>query len=159
MSFKKRSKLLMGGEKNIQISARISELTTKFNIFFPIHSEEDGEIFLSLRKREFRLPKFFDNDVLYDIRLDKDIQLWCDQMGWTKFVTLKYDTFYELTIEFYTTFKIIDKKEQIYSCRFIGKEYKFDHAIMFEIFRFLERGYTHPPNDFSAKGFVGYHTE
>ena len=74
-------------------------------------------------------------------------------MRWTKFVNLKYDTFYELTIEFYTTFKIIDKKEKIYSCRFFGKEYRFDRTIMLEIFGFLEGGYTHPPNDFNENGF------
>ena len=71
-----------------------------------------------------------------------------------KFVTLKYGILYELKIEFYTIFKIIDKKkEQIYSCRFFGKEYRFDHAIMSEIFGFLKGGYVNPPNDFNAKGF------
>ena len=145
--------LSMDGEKNMQRSTRIYDLMSRIDAFFPIHSEEEGEIFLSFRKHKFKLPKFFDYDVLYDIGLKEDIQLWCDQIGWIKFVTLKYDTFYELIIEFYTTFRLIDKKEQIYACRFFSKEYRFDHAIMLELFGFLKVGYVNPLNDFNAKGF------
>ena len=74
----------------------------KINAFFPNHSEKEGKKFLSLLKREFRLPKFFDNDVLIDIGLNEDVELLYDQIGWYKFVNLKFKTFYKLTIEFYT---------------------------------------------------------
>ena len=58
--------------------------------------------------------------MLYNVGLDEDVQILCDQMGRMKFVNLKYNTFFELIIEFYTKFKIIDEKEQIYSYRFFG---------------------------------------
>ena len=127
----------MEGKKNMQRSTKIGELNIKYNAFFPIHSEEKSKNFIFLLKHEFRLPKFFDNDILIDIRLDEDVELLYDQMGWSKYVNLKFDTFYELIVDFYITFKIIDEKDQIYSCRFFGKEHKFYHAIMSEVFGFL----------------------
>ena len=61
----------------------------------------------------------------------------CARMGWLQLKTIKYEVFFELSIEFYTTLKIIDDKLGIFSCRFCGKEYLFDYELMFDIFDFF----------------------
>ena len=48
--------------------------------------------------------------------------------------------FLELTIEFYTTLKIKDEEQRIFSCRFFGKKYEFDYDLMTEIFGFAKGG-------------------
>ena len=86
----------------------MSELTKEYNAPFSIRSHEEDKKFCSLLKWKFVLPKFFDDDVLCDIGVEEDMILLSDELGWTKFFRMKLDTFYELTLEFYTTFKYID---------------------------------------------------
>ena len=86
----------------------MSELTKQYDAPFSICSHEEGKKFCSLLKRKFDLPKFFDDDVLCDIGVEEDMILLSDELGWTKFFRMKLDTFYELILEFYTTFKYID---------------------------------------------------
>ena len=83
------------------------------------------------------MPKFFEDDVLIDIGLDKEIIILYDQVGCTKFSNIKYNTFYELTIQFYTTLKFVDENKQVFLCRFFSKECHFDFELMSEIFSLL----------------------
>ena len=53
---------------------------------------------------------------------------------------MKNDVFYELSVEFYTTLKIKDQEQRIFSCRLFGTEYEFDYNLMIEIFSFSEGG-------------------
>ena len=61
--------------------------------------------------------------------------------------------FLELTIEFYTTLKIKDEEQRIFSCRFFEKEYNFDYELMIEIFSFAKGGICHPPPEFNMSQF------
>ena len=61
--------------------------------------------------------------------------------------------FYERSVEFYTTLKIKDEEERIFSCRFFGKEYEFDYDLMTEICGFSEGGICHPPPKFNMIRF------
>ena len=48
----------------------VSDITKEYGAPFSIRSYEEGMKFHSLLKRKFTLPKFFDDDVLYDIGVD-----------------------------------------------------------------------------------------
>ena len=67
------------------------------------------------------------------------------KLGWSKLVVAQYDVFYELTIEFYTTLKILDENHGVFSCRFFGKENYFDYKIMSDIFSFPKGCICQPP--------------
>ena len=56
----------------------MSELTKEYGDPFPIHLHKKGKKFYSLLKQNFILPKFFENDVLIDIRVDKEIVILRD---------------------------------------------------------------------------------
>ena len=86
----------------------VSDLTKEYGASFSVLSHEKGKKFHSRLKRKFTLPKFFDNDVLYDIGVDKDMVILSDKLGWTKFFKMKHDTLYDLTLEFYITFEILN---------------------------------------------------
>ena len=61
------------------------------------------------------------------------------RLGWYTLKMVQYDVFLELTIKFYTTLKIKDEEQRIFSCRFFGKEYKFDYELMTKIFIYTQR--------------------
>ena len=63
--------------------------------------------------------------------------------------------FHELTIEFYTTLKIKDEEQRIFSCRFFGQEYEFDYNLMTQIFDFHEGGICQTPLEFDMISFWG----
>ena len=54
-----------------------------------------------------------------------------------------------MNVEFYTTLKIKDEEQRIFSCRFFGKEYNFDYELLAEIFGFSEGGICQPPPEFN----------
>ena len=74
-------------------------------------------------------------------------------MRWLQLKSIKYEVFFELSIEFYTTLKIIDEKLGIFSCRFCGKEYLFDYELMSDVFGFPEGGICQPPSKYNMSNF------
>ena len=126
----------------------MSNFTKEYDAPFSIRSHEEGKKFHYLLKWKFILPKFFNDDVLYDIGVEEDMILLSDELGWTKFFRMKLDTFYELILEFYTTFKYIDDGTYMFSYRFFGREFHVDYDLMSHIFGFLKRGVTLPLKDF-----------
>ena len=68
------------------------------------------------------------------------IDVFYNKLGWSKFVTAQHEVFFELTIEFYTTFKILDANQGVFLCKLFGKEYYFNYEIMYDIFGFPEGG-------------------
>ena len=112
----------------------VSELTKEYGAPFSIHSHEEGKKFHSLLKHKFTLPKFFDDDVLYDIGVDEDIVIFSDQLGWTKFFKMKHDTLYELTLEFYTTFEILNDDTYLFSCRLFRRKFHVYFELMSYVF-------------------------
>ena len=81
------------------------------------------------------------------------VNLLYKRLGWFKVKIVKYDVFYELNVEFYTTLKIKNEEQRIFSCRFFGNEYKFDYNLMTKIFSFSEGGICYPPPEFNMIGF------
>ena len=94
---------MLKGKAIMQKDNEVSDLTKEYRAPFTIRSHEEGKKFISLLGRRFSLPKFFDNGVLYDLGVEEDMEILSDQLGWTKFLKMKHDTLYELTLEFYTT--------------------------------------------------------
>ena len=137
----------------MEIRPKPIDLKEEYDAFFPIYSDEEGKKFYSLLKRNLSMPKQFDNQLLQDIHMFDYVNLLCKRMGWYKLKIVKYDMFHELTIEFYTTLKIKDEEQRIFSCRFFGQEYEFDYDLMTQIFDFHEGGICQPPPEFDMIGF------
>ena len=72
--------------------------------------------------------------VLFNLGIKGIIDIFYNKLDWSKFAAAQYDVFFELTIEFYTTFKILDANQRIFSCRFFGKAYYFNYEIRSNIF-------------------------
>ena len=104
----------------IKIRPKPTDLKEEYDAFFPIYSDEEGKKFCSLLKRNLSMPKHFGDQLLQDIHIFDYVNLLCKRMGWYKLKIVKYDVFHELTIEFYTTLKIKDKEQRIFSYRFFG---------------------------------------
>ena len=66
---------------------------------------------------------------------------------------MKLDTFYELTLEFYTTFKYIDDGTYMFSCRCFGREFHMYYDFFSYVFEFPKGGITLPPKDFDTLVF------
>ena len=77
---------------------------------------------------------------LVELEMKEFIDNLCARMEWLQLQSIKYEAFFELSIEFYTTLKIINEKLGIFSCRFYGKEYLFDYELSFS-----EGGIYQPP--------------
>ena len=92
----------------MEIRPKPMDLKEEYDAFFPIYSEEEGKMFSSLYKRNICMPKYFDDQLLKDIGMHDFVNLLCRRLGWFKLKTVKYDVFYELSVEFYTTLKIKD---------------------------------------------------
>ena len=86
------------------------------------------------------MPKYFDDELLVELGMKEFIDNLCARMRWLQLKSIKYEVFFELSIQFYTTLKIIDEKLRIFSCRFCGKGYLFDYELMFDVFGFFEGG-------------------
>ena len=132
------------GNTVIEIRPKPTDLKDECDAFFPIFSDEEGKRFCSLSKRNICIPKYFNDQLLKDIRTHDFVNVLCKKLGWFKLKTVKYDVFLKLTIEFYTTLKIKDEEQRIFACRFFGKEYEFDYDLMTEIFKLSERGHLSP---------------
>ena len=61
-------------------SNEVSELTKEYGASLSIRSHQEGKKFRSLLKQKFTLPKFFDDDVLYDIGVDEDMVILSDRL-------------------------------------------------------------------------------
>ena len=83
-------------------------------MFFPINLDEEGKRFSSLCKRNICIPKYFDDQLLKDMGMHDFVNLLCKRLGWFKVKIVKYDVFYELIVEFYTTLKIKDEEQRIF---------------------------------------------
>ena len=97
------------------------DIRVDYNAFIAIYSEEEGKRFYSLVKRNFSKPKYFDDEVLLKLGIKGTIYVFYNKLGWSKLATTQYDVFFELTIEFYTIFKILDANQWNFSCRFFRK--------------------------------------
>ena len=97
--------------------------------------------------------KYFDDRLLDELEMKDFINNLCARMGWLQLNTIKYEVFFELTVEFYTTLKIVDEKLGIFSCRFCGKEYLFDYELMSDVFGFPEGGICQPPSNYNMSNF------
>ena len=122
----------------MEIRPKPTDLKEEYDAFFPIFSDEEGKRFSYLSKRNVCMPKYFDDQLLKDIRMHDFMNVLCKRLGQFKLKTVKYDVFLELTTEFYTTLKIKDEEQRIFSCRFFGKEYEFDYDLMTEIYGSLK---------------------
>ena len=111
------------GKTPMEIRPKPIDLKEEYDAFFPIYSDEEGKKFCSLLKRNLSMPKHFDDQLFQDIHMFDYVNLLYKRMGWYKLKIVKYDVFHELTIEFYTTLKIKDEEQRIFSCRFFGQEY------------------------------------
>ena len=99
------------------------------------------------------MPKYFDDELLVELEMKEFIDNLCARMGWLQLKSIKYEVFFELTIEFYTTLKIIDEKLGVFSCRICRKEYLFDYELMPNIFGFFEGGIFQPPSNYNMSNF------
>ena len=144
---------MLKGKAIVQKGDEVSDLTKEYRAPFTIRSHEEGKKFHSLRGRRFSLPTFFDNGVLYDLGVEEDMEILSDRLGWTKFFKLKHDTLYELTLEFYTTFTILNEDPYLFSCRLFGRKFHVDSELMSVIFGFPVGGLKQPPNDFVMPEF------
>ena len=98
----------------MEIRPKPMDLKEEYDAFFPIYSDEEGKRFSSLCKRNICMPKYFDDQLLKDIGMHDFVNLLCRRLGWFKLKTVKYDVFYELSVEFYTTLKIKDQEQKIF---------------------------------------------
>ena len=128
-------------------------MRNEYEALFVIHSDEEGKKLCSLVKKNFSKSKYFDDEVLLNMGIKGTIDVFCNKLGWSKLATAQYKIFFELTIEFYTTFKILDANQGVFSFRFLRKEYYYNYEIMFDIFGFLERGVYQPPLDYNMSSF------
>ena len=110
------------GKKPINSRGKQCDIRDDYDAFFPIYSEDEGKRFCSLVKRKFSMPKYFDDRLLDELEMKDFIDNLCARMGWLQLKTIKYEVFFELTVEFYTTLKIVNEKLGIFSCRFCGNE-------------------------------------
>ena len=120
---------------------------------FPIHFHEEGKKFQSFSKRNLILPKYFDEATLHTIGLKDDIYAMCAALGWTKFIGMKFNVYYKLVVEFYTTFKEVDRAKHIYSCRFFRKPYQLDYDLVCKVFGFRKGGLCDRPSEFHLSAF------
>ena len=137
----------------MEIRPKPIDIKEEYDAFFPIYSDEEGKKFSSLCKRNICMPKYFDEQLLKDMGVHDFVNLLCKRLGWFKVKTVKYDVFYELMVEFYTTLKIKDDKQRIFLCRFFGNEYEFDYDLLTEIFDFHDGGVCCPPPEFNLIRF------
>ena len=98
----------------MEIRAKPMDLKEKYDAFFPIYSNEEGKRFSSLCKRNICMPKYFDDQLLKDIRMHDFVNLSCKRLGWFKVKIVTYDVFYELNVEFCTILKIKDEEQRIF---------------------------------------------
>ena len=84
--------------------------------------------------------KYFEGEVLLNMGLKGTKDIFCNKLVSLNWLSTQHDVFFEITIEFYTTFKILDANQGVFSYGFFGKEYYFKYEIMSDIFGFLERG-------------------
>ena len=131
----------------------LKDISKDYDAFFPIYSEEEGKRFCSLVKRKFSLPKYFDDEILVGIEMKDFVNTLCERMGWKQLKLVQYEVFFELSIEFYTTLKIVDENLGLFSCRLFGKEYKFHYELISEIFCFSHGGICQPPPEFNMHKF------
>ena len=94
----------------MEIRPKPMDLKEEYDVFFPIYLDEGGKRFSSLCKRNICMPKYFDDQFLKDIGMYGFVNLLCKRLGWFKLKIVKYDIFYELIVEFYTTSKIKDEE-------------------------------------------------
>ena len=137
----------------MEIRPNPTDLKEEYDAFFPTFSNEEGKRFSSLSKRNICTPKYFDDQLLKDIGMHDFLNVLYKRLGWFKLKIVKYNMFYELTIEFYTTLKIKDEEQRIFSCSFFGKEYEFDYDLITEIFSSSEGDICYPPPKFNMTGF------
>ena len=137
----------------MEIRPKPIDIKEEYDAFFPIYSDEEGKKFSSLCKRNVCMPKYFDEQLLKDMGVHDFVNLLCKRLGWFKVKIVKYDVFYELMVEFYTTLKIKDDKQGIFLCRFFGNEYEFDYDLLTEIFDFHDGGVCCPPPEFNLIRF------
>ena len=76
---------MLKGKAIMQKDNEVSDFTKEYRAPFTIRSHEEGKRFHSLLGRRFSLPKFFDSGVLYDLRVEEDMEILSDQLGWTNF--------------------------------------------------------------------------
>ena len=111
MSMYSNSQGLNGKVKTpMEIRPKPMDLKEEYDAFFPIYSDEEGKRFSSLCKRNICMPKYFDDQLLKDIRMHDFVNLLCRRLGWFKLKIVKYDVFYELTVELYTILKVKDEE-------------------------------------------------
>ena len=72
----------------------------EYDAFFPIYSDEEGKKFSSLYKRNICMPKYFDDQLMKDIGMHDFMNVLCRSLVWFKVKIVKYDVFYDLTVEF-----------------------------------------------------------
>ena len=144
---------MLKGKAIMQKDNEVSDFNKEYGAPFTIRSHEEGKKFHSLLGRRFSLPQFFDSGVLYDLGVEEDMEILSDQLGWTKFFKMKHDTLYQLTLEFYTTFTILNENPYLFSCRLFGRKFHVDSDLMSVIFGFPVGGLKQPPSDYDMPEF------
>ena len=109
-----RANTLTQGRRLSDSKGKSKDIRTDYDAFFAIYSEEVGKRFCSLVKRNFSKPKYFDDEVLFNLGIKRTIDVFYNKFGWSKFIATQHNVFFELTIEFYTTFKILDANQVIF---------------------------------------------
>ena len=102
-----RIKTLTQGRRLSDGKGKSKDIRVDYNAFFAIYSEEEGKRFYSLVKRNFSKPKYFDDEVLFNLGIKGIIYVFCNKLDWSKFTAAQHDVFFEPTIKVYTTFKIL----------------------------------------------------
>ena len=98
----------------MEIRPKPIDLKEEHDAFFLIYSDKEGKRFFSLSKRNICMPKYFDDQLLKNIGMHDFMNLLCRRLGQFKLKTVKYNVFYELSVEFYTTLKIKDQEQRIF---------------------------------------------
>ena len=86
-----RTKTPTQGRRLSDGKGKSMDIRTNYDTFFAIYSEEEGKRFCSLVKRNLSKPKYFDDEVLFNLGIKRTIDVFYNKFRPTQFITKNID--------------------------------------------------------------------
>jgi hypothetical protein len=103
----------------------------------PIRTTEEMEKYESLHRREFAHTRIYDVNVLERVGLDEELPTILQTTGWGKLYYKPRQGSCPLTLEFHTTFKIVENSRKLFvKFRLFGKSFGCDLSYFSEVLDF-----------------------
>ncbi|XP_050206749.1 uncharacterized protein LOC126656273 [Mercurialis annua] len=80
-------------------------LTTRYNAPFQIHTEEEGDLYLSIKEREMVIPFQIDFDDMESLGIKDEVERYLDILGLLALSKVSHHSYDEITREFFSTLK------------------------------------------------------